>query len=442
MRPPAVYLIGGGPLAVRVPGWARDCGLAPLVADRDPRAPGFAAAAERIALDGTDADGHVAAARELATRYDVRGAYCGGEHGVESARRVAEALGLSAPPRAALARALDKVQATAAFRAAGLATPGGVVVADGAAGEAQLAALLAESGRPWIVKPSGGSGSRGVRVVGARADVPAALDAARSGAPGRILAEPFLAGRSIDANGCFLGGRYVPCGTLEKFETPLPERLPLGGEDPARLTPAEAERVHALLAAGARALGLDVGPVKGDLLWTADGPVLLEVAPRFHGDVTTANTLPFGSGLSPYHLWFRFLAAGSVDARAPGELAAGGGHGAWRVLCLPPGRVRARQDVALPPGVTCAWRNPRAAERISRYGDTTAVPGYLCARGRDRAAAEGALRAYLAAARDDVEPDPEHAEWYASLGRALRAAGLDPRSAAIPASDFPGGGGA
>jgi hypothetical protein len=42
-----------------------------------------------------------------------------------------------------------------------------------------------------------------------------------------------------------------------------------------------AARGHALVAAGARALGIDAGPVKGDPLWTADGLVLLEVAPRF-----------------------------------------------------------------------------------------------------------------------------------------------------------------
>ena len=36
-RPTAVYLIGGGPLARRVPGWARACGVLPIVADREGR---------------------------------------------------------------------------------------------------------------------------------------------------------------------------------------------------------------------------------------------------------------------------------------------------------------------------------------------------------------------------------------------------------------------
>jgi len=437
MRTPAVYLIGGGPLARRVGAWARDCGLAPLVADRDPSAPGFAAAAERLTIDGADSDAHVGAVLELSSRYDVRGAYCGGEHGAESARRVLHALGLPAPSRAAVDRALDKVRAGEAFRAAGLAAPEGVVLdEDDAAAARQLARLVDGEGRPRVVKPSGGSGSRGVRVVRSPEHAAVAVADARAGAPGALLAEPFLVGRSIDANGAFLDGTYVACGTLEKFETPLPERLPLGGEDPADLSAEDTARVHALVEAGARALGIDAGPVKGDLILTAGGPVLLEVAPRFHGDVTSANTLPFGSGFSPYHLLFRFLARGAHepgDELAPAVMRVGGGHGAWRVLCLPPGRVRGRRDVALPPGVTCVWHNPRANETVKRYGDTTALPGYLCARGRDRAAAEAALAAYVEAAAYEVEPDPAHAAWHASLAGAFQAAGLDPRSAAIPA---------
>jgi biotin carboxylase len=419
-----VYLIGGGALARRVPRWARAAGLAPLVADRDPDAPGFEEAAERVVLDGRDAEGHAAAARGLAACYDIGGVYCGGEHGLASARRVAEELDLPHPSAQAIERSLDKLRAKEAFRAAGVATPAGCEVR--AAGD--LAALLAKGPASWVVKPAGGSGSRGVRVVVRGDNLDQALAASRAGAPGALVAEPFLAGRSIDANGCFLDGSYVPCGTLEKFETPLPERLPIGGEDPARLTPAEERAVHALVEAGARALGVDQGPVKGDLILTAEGPWLLEVAPRFHGDVTSANTLPFGSGLSPYELWFRWLARGVRDARSTERAL---GHGAWRVLALPPGRV-----LRLPPpprrlsrGITCVWHNPRAAERIAPYCDTTAIPGYLCAAGSDRGAAEQALADYLASAGYAVEADPAQAEWHRRLAGAYRAAGLDPHSA-------------
>ena len=162
--------------------------------------------------------------------------------------------------------------------------------------------------------------------------------------------------------------------------------------------------------------------------------MLLEVAPRFHGDVTTANTLPFGSGVSPYLLWFRWLSDGTVDAR---PLAPAAGHGAWRVLLLPPGRLRSLPEPPPAPGIACVWHNPRVARAgaIGRYGDTTAVPGYLCAHGAGRPAAEAALRGYLAAAAYAVEPDPASWEWYRGLGRALGEAGLDPRASGYVAEE-------
>ena len=75
------------------------------------------------------------------------------------------------------------------------------------------------------------------------------------------------------------------------------------------------------------------------------------------------------------------------------------------------------------------------AGAIGRYGDTTAVPGYLCAHGAGRPAAEAALRGYLAAAAYAVEPDPASWEWYRGLGRALDEAGLDPRASGYVAEE-------
>ncbi len=409
---PAVYLIGGGPLAARVPRLARELGLAPIVADRDPSAPGFAHAAERLVADGTAAEEHVAFARSLRGRFAVRAVYCGGEHGLEAARRVAVELGLPASSEAAIARALDKVASKEAFRAAGVPTPEGIVVAD--AGE--LRAAMGE-GR-WILKPSGGSGSRGVRIVRPKDDLAAALDVCRAAAPGAVLAEPFLEGRSIDANGLLRDGEYVPLGVLEKYATPPPSRLPLGGYDPAALPDGEAEEVYAIVERGARALGLAVGPVKADLLRTAEGYVLLEVAPRFHGDVTTVNTLPFGSGIDP----MRALFEGSAGASGTGN-----GFAAWRVICLPPGRVERWPDPRSAedhPDVTLVWHNPRVAERIPRYDDTTRIPGYACACGQDRDEAEEALAGWFAAADYRIEADEAERDWYRALGEELDAIGF------------------
>jgi hypothetical protein len=79
-------------------------------------------------------------------------------------------------------------------------------------------------------------------------------------------------------------------------------------------------------------------------------------------------------------------------------------------------------------GITCAWLNPRLGEEIPRYTSTVTIPGYVCAWGRDPAAAERALERWFREPCLDVEPDPRHAQWYRRLGERLREVGFAPRS--------------
>ena len=156
--------------------------------------------------------------------------------------------------------------------------------------------------------------------------------------------------------------------------------------------------------------------MKGDFLRTEAGYVVLEVASRFHGDVTTCNTLPFGSRIHPLRFWFRYLATGDMDfAELEPEREA---YATWRVLCLPPGRIEslaAHASIAPFPRITKLWHNPRITDRIPRYTDTTKIPGYVCAWGGDRAQTEETIAAWLATAGYRVRPDPAHAGWYERL---------------------------
>ncbi len=417
----AIYVIGAGPLGLNTLRWARECGLHVIATDRNPKAPGFAFSDESHAIDGTDVEAHLACAR--ASREPVVGVLCGAEFAARTVQRLREALGLEANDAATIERVLDKRAMKRAFLEADVPTPALFEVRN----PDELRALARAEGAPLVIKPAGGSGSRGVRLVDASTDLEEAFGKSLASVEGetRILAEPFHAGRSIDANGLFLDGELHACGVLEKWSTPFPDFLPVGGCDPAELPREEREAVIALLERACRAVGLRAGPVKGDFLRTETGYVVLEVAPRFHGDVTTCNTLPFGSRINPLRFWFRRLATGETDLAelAPEREA----YATWRVLCLPPGRVESLADPAsiLPFGsITKLWHNPRIADRIPRYTDTTKIPGYVCAWGDDRAQAEETIAAWLEVAGYRVDPDPAHAAWYERLRARLDALGL------------------
>jgi biotin carboxylase len=391
-RLPAVYLIGAGPLGIRTPQWARAEGLATLMTDQRADAPGFAHADERARIDGSDVEAHLAHARALSRRYDIRGVWCNAEFGARVVARLARELDLAHHAPEAVEGALDKLRMKRALAAAGVPTPQPIELgcdarADRPATLLALRAALEREGR-LVIKPAGGSGSRGVRVIDAASDLErdlaAALDPASGG--GELVVEPYLDGRSIDANGLFLDGRFHAAGVLEKFITPPPDCLPIGGYDPAQVGEDVRREVYVLLERSARALDLTAGPVKSDCLLTDRGLVVLEVSPRLHGDVTTCNTLPFGSGINPVRAWLCWCATGALDARL---LAARKmGCATWRVLPSadwdPP--------AALPKGaeLTCLWRNP-CASRPHPDGarDTRGIAGYVCAAGIGPAALQG-----------------------------------------------------
>lgn len=425
VRRPAIYIVGGGPLGQNALCWAKDVGLSPIVTDKDPGAPGLELAERSAVVDGGDIEGHLALARSLARTYDIRAVHCAAEFGARVVQRVSQELGLSNNGAVAIERALDKRAMKRAFVDRGLATPTSRIVRT----RADLARALVELGPEVIVKPTRGSGSRGVQRVDASSDLASVLRASlRSvGGEGELVAEAFVAGRSIDANALFLDGRFFRCGLLEKFSGPEPEFLPIGGYDPARLSGAEIESVYALLERACRAVGIVEGPVKGDFVLGASGLSVLEVAARFHGDVTTANTLPRGSRINPLRFWFKHLAGGSLDLREiePKEQ----GHGTWRVIAVPPGRIDgpliARELKRAAPA--CGWwLRPGLAGTIPRYGDTATIPGYAWAHGRDAAEAEAALQGFFAQVAPRLEPAREHEAWYRELGLCLRRAGFAP----------------
>ena len=176
------------------------------------------------------------------------------------------------------------------------------------------------------------SGSRGVM----RADDPATLAAAVARlerlladpavrrpdpeAAGHYLVESFVAGPEFALEGILTRGALQ---VLALFDKPDPLDGPTFEETiyvtPSRLPAADQRRVADAVAAAARALGLETGPVHAELRWSpADGPVLIEMAARPIGGLC-ARSLRFESGFSLEDVVVRHaLGARDVPARVAG----------------------------------------------------------------------------------------------------------------------------
>jgi biotin carboxylase len=394
----AIIHLGGSPLQMPGLRWTRAVGLEVLLCDARAEVPGRALATESVVLGAEDVAAQVAQAREWARRYSVAGAYCSGDHGLRAVAAIGEALGLEVPALAATECALDKVRALAVLRAAGVPVPRGRALGPEEEDAPELTL-------PVVVKPVGSSGSRGVRVVRERGEMAVAVRAARLFDPA-VVVEEMVEGEHVDVSGFFADGRFFPGGQLDRFFSPLPHRYPVWGMQPRAVGngPEEAS-IYDLLERAARALGIHAGPVKADCIVTPHGPVLLEVAPRFHGDTSTSFVCPLAYGISPVQQWFEYLATG----RTPGHevLAQPEGVAGWMGIFPPEAgtlvAIKGVETAARVEGVAEVYLHRAPGYRVAAVADNLALLGFIWARAADREELVARLQAARAALRVVME---------------------------------------
>jgi biotin carboxylase len=151
----------------------------------------------------------------------------------------------------------------------------------------------------------------------------------------------------------------------------------------------------------AAAVGLTHGPLHAELRLTADGPCLLEIAPRTIGGLC-ARTLRFGTGISLEELVLRH--ALGLEINTERESAAAG------VMMLPVPRAGILRKVrGLPAaqaidGVVEITISLHAGSELTPLPEGNRYLGFVFARGGDPAIVEAALRAAHAKLEFEIDP--------------------------------------
>ena len=377
----ALLHIGGSRLQLPSLRWARELGLYVVLTDRNPEAPGVVTANRFEVIDGTDVNSLLALAHEVAREFDLVGAYASSDFGLRAVAAIAEALGRPGCSRLAVERALDKSVSKDIWRREGVATPTGMVVKD----HKSLFSAVDELGLPVILKPTNSSGSQGVRSVWDAKDLEQAYTAAKRFSDS-VLVEQLVSGHHVDVNGLFVEGEFLSCGTMDRFFSEPPYHYPIWGCEPSSLDIASEKRVYELVERAAKILGIDHGPVKADLIWSDRGPVLIELAPRFHGDVSTSYVTLLARNTSPIKAWLAFLAGDSrFEKHLPGPRRRYAGY----MASFPPNTgtlraVKGLSEAKAIDGVSEIYLRAKLGHRIQMHRDNSSLCGFIWATGSSR----------------------------------------------------------
>ncbi|MBK8902071.1 MAG: ATP-grasp domain-containing protein [Anaerolineaceae bacterium] len=326
--------------------------------------------------------------------------------GAVLAAQASQALGLPHNHVAAAEAARDKFKMRQMLAAAGVNSPPFKRFSLGDPMPEVAQQVLAEIGFPCVVKPLHLNGSRGVMRANSAAELQAAIRRLQAMLPGEgdFLVERYLPGVEVALEAVLADGRLHP---LAVFDKPDPLEGPFFEETiyvtPSRLPDAVQQEIVETAAAGAAALGLQLGSVHAELRVNEAGAWIVEVNGRSIGGLCS-QTLRFDMGISLEELILR-QATGLPVSHLQREQQASG------VMMIPiphGGILRGVNGVAeaqAVPGIDEVTITAPLNNRLVPLPEGESYLGFIFASGATPDAVESALRQAHARLRFEIDEE-------------------------------------
>lgn len=294
-----ILIVSGGIEAVPGIHRAKEMGLHVVVSDINPNAPGFELADDKILASTYDVGATVSAAKQYhEKKRPISGVISIASDVPLTVASVAEELGLPSIPIAAAKLASDKVAMKMRFREKRIPIPWFSEIKS----FDHLKQIVKERGFPLVIKPVDSRGARGVLRVTEGVDLNWAYNFCIAESPSkRIMAEEYLDGLQISTEAVLQDGIGINPGFSERNYEHLdrfaPYMIENGGQQPSNLPKQVQNAISELAIEAGKALGVTTGIIKGDMVYTDEGPKVIEIAPRLSGGWFSTDQIPLATGV-------------------------------------------------------------------------------------------------------------------------------------------------
>jgi len=279
---------------------AKAMGLRVLTVDYNPRSPGFALADDYAVISNRD----VPALKDFLTKYQgngkrVAGVLVMGSDIPQVGAALAAHLGAPGLSLEAARLATHKYLMKCRFQERGVPIPWFSLVESAAA----LQEIARQRGFPLVIKPVDRSGARGVFRLTPGCDLESLFQRSQAASLcGQVMVEEYLDGLQISTESVVYQGKAYTPGfadrNYELLEEYAPRIIENGGWVPSLLSPSQRLAVEEVVEKAALAMGITEGIVKGDVVYTAQGPVMIEMAARLSGGDFAESLIPLGCGVN------------------------------------------------------------------------------------------------------------------------------------------------
>ncbi len=303
----AVLIVGAGLLQVPMIMEAKKLGLYAIATDGNPEAPGTRIADDFYRCDTYDAERHVELVPVLMKHYNIKGVTTCGADVAPTVARAAETAGTPGIPSGVALRTHRKDMVRSCLTVKDLSIPNWMNICfhcDYPTPEEAIRRCLEQWKDGVVIKPQNQCASRGVTIIKEASQIRGALEKIEPYViedTGIFLAEECLMGSEhsvemiIDEQTGIIFFNIVD--RLFSYTDGVP--MELGHVNPSRMSAHDWTSCMVLAQQAAKALGVYWGPWKCDMIYTQDGPKILECTARLSGGFDSQYTTPLATGRNP-----------------------------------------------------------------------------------------------------------------------------------------------
>jgi biotin carboxylase len=296
-----IMIIGAGTEQLPAYRIAKERGFNIIGTDIDKNAPGFKLADHALHVSTKDADETTKLAIELNKEIRIDGVMTIASDVPYTVSLVSESLGLKSISLSAAKNASDKLLMKECFLKKNIQCPWFSKINS----ITELKEVLeSKPNSDFVLKPIDGSGARGVLMINLNSDIEWSFSESLYWSNSKVLIlEEFIGGTQLSTDSFILDGVCHTPAISERNYSKLslfkPYIIEDGGTIPAQIDSDMHARICNLILRGASSLGIDHGPIKGDLVIDKHGnPLIIELAARLSGGWLSTHQIPFATGVN------------------------------------------------------------------------------------------------------------------------------------------------
>lgn len=293
-----LLIIGAGMEQVPAYETAKSLGLKIVGSDMNPEAPAFKLANDKIIASTYDAEASLAEIKKFVLTKKIDGVITLASDVPMTVAKICDELKLPGISLQTAKLTSNKIVQYNHLVKSQIAVPEFKVISS----YEELIEIKSAWGLPLIIKPPDSRGSRGVLRLIEGIDLKKAFnESMKYSGTGSVIVQKFVEGCQISSETFVKEGKCYTAmlsgRNYDKLDKFAPYIIENGGCLPAEISRKEKEDIDSLITKSAHSLGIVNGHIKGDLVISKSGVMVLEFASRMGGGYAVSHSIPKITGV-------------------------------------------------------------------------------------------------------------------------------------------------